>query len=195
MWCSSWRRIVVTMNSSLLILWSLHSNNNPHLTRALQRKHKPKKEKWVGMRAYCTWIISNSWKLMTSTLIYHLQVVLFNSRSQHVPSHTIFNLFAYMHRCKWGFIGFHFSQCACRHCVGCSQHPKIEWSKLAKVNLKLITKRTFTFQIFFLQAIGSDFILHGISHKFKQLPFGHFIVELHVYHLKCVYSSKHVLGD
>jgi hypothetical protein len=173
-WCSSWRRIVVTTNSSLLILWSLHLNNNPHLTWALQRKPKSKREKWVGMRAYCTWIISNSWKLMTSTLIYHIQVVLFNSWSQYVPSHTIFNLFACMIGwCKWGFIGSHFPQCVCRHCMGCSQHPKIECPKLVKVNLKLITKGTFTFQIFFNIAIGRDFILHGFSHKFKQLPFGH----------------------
>ncbi len=79
--------------------------------------------------------------------------------------------------------------------MGCSQHPKIECPKLVKVNLKLITKGTFTFQIFFNIAIGRDFILHGFSHKFKQLLFDHLIIELHVYHLECVYSSEHVLGD
>jgi hypothetical protein len=40
-----------------------------------------------------------------------------------------------------------------------------------------------------------DPIPHGPSHKFEQLPFGHFVVRLHAHHLRCVHSFKHGFGN
>jgi len=57
------------------------------------------------------------------------------------------------------------------------------------------TKGSFCTSNFFLQVIGSDPISHGPSCKLEQLPFDHFVIGLHVHHLRCMYSFEHGLDD
>jgi hypothetical protein len=102
------------------------------------------------MRAYCTWIISNSWKLMNSTLVYHIQIVLFTSCSQYVPSHTIFNLFAYMHRAvQMGVYRFSFFSMCVQALHGMFPTPQNWMPKTCKSQFETSQKRDFNIWIFF----------------------------------------------
>jgi hypothetical protein len=76
----------------------------------------------------------------------------------------------------------------CGHCMGCSQCPKIECRRLAKIDKNLTTpKGVSTPWIFLLQLIRGDPTMHGLLHKFEHT----YIVGSHAYHLRCMHSTKH----
>ncbi len=84
----------------------------------------------------------------------------------------------------WMFASPHPSQCMCGHCVRCSQSPKIECSKLAIVNLKLITlKGVFTSQNFLLQVTKGDPFCMGLHTSLNS----HLLV---ISWLNCMYITK-----
>ncbi len=104
---------------------------------------------------------------------------------------AIFNLFVYTHQvvqmkvCKSSY----FLMCVwALHDM--LPMPKIEWSRLAKVDSKLPAPNgVFPLWIFLLQAIKCDPIPHGPSPKLDQVSFGHF-TKSHAHYLKCMNSYK-----
>lgn len=76
--------------------------------------------------------------------IFHIGVVLLNSCSN--MCHPTSSLNFHVHASNGAYEGlqiasFHHSLCMCGHCMGCSQCPKIECPRLAKIDQKLITPK------------------------------------------------------
>jgi hypothetical protein len=113
----------------------------------------------------------------------------------HPTPSSIF-LHSCMEWCEWRFVGFHPSQCVCGHYVGCSQHPKIECPRLAKVDVKLTTpKGVFCTLDFRCTSIWRWPHFAWAFTWVKQFPFGHFIIESHAHHFKCVHSFEGGSGN
>ncbi len=151
----------------------------------------------MTMKTYHPWIILNSWKVMTM-LISNIQLFCSTLRPNmwHPTPSSIF-LHTCIEWCEWRFVGFHPSQCVCGHYVGCSQHPKIECPRLAKVDVKLTTpKGVFAPWIFLVQALEGGHILHGLSHESNNFllvisSLNHMHITLNVcIHLKVVLATK-----
>ncbi len=134
------------------------------------------------MKAYCPCIISNSWKPMTSLVNYFVGLMfLICATLCHFQP---FCMYGSSVTYTWRFANPRPPQCMCGHCVRCSQSPKTKCSKLAIVNLKLITlKGIFTFQNFLLQVYKGDPFCLGLHVSSNN----HLLV---ISSLNCMHTTK-----
>jgi hypothetical protein len=130
-------------------------------------------------------------------LISNIQLFLFNSPSQYVASHTIFSLFAYMHRMVWMRVCkfSSFSMCMWALCKMLPTHQ--DWvSKTCKSWCETnYTKKGFCTLDF---PCTSTWRWSHFAWAFtwvKQFPFRHLIIESHAHHFKCVNSFEGDIGN